>query len=260
MSQIVPILVYHHVYPDGHPELAKTGYDRATGLIAESDFRRHMGYIADEGWVSVSTTLVVDWLDGKASLPERAVALHFDNGWPDALTVAAPILGAYGMAGISYVITEPTEAASEGRPAMIRTATEGAVEKPFLTWNDAGELLSQGWEIGAHTHSHPKLADVRRLDGDDEMFAEIDASDALFRKHLGFVPDHFAYPSGSRDEGTDALLAPRYRSLRRWSFSHPPEWEFTDITTPPSAIECQNVDSTVSFEDFQRIFTEAAGG
>ena len=72
------------------------------------------------------------------------------------------------------------------------------------------------------------------------------------------VPEHFAYPSGSRDDRTDAMLAPHYRSLRRWTFSHPPRWEFTDGRTPPHALECQNIDNTVAFEDFVRIFDEAA--
>ena len=33
MSIKVPILVYHHVYPDGHLELNRPSGDKATGVV-----------------------------------------------------------------------------------------------------------------------------------------------------------------------------------------------------------------------------------
>ena len=258
MSQLVPILVYHHVYRDGHPGLAEPTGTKATGTIAESEFRRQVSYVADNGWTAVSTTQLIDWIEGRGGLPEKAVALHFDNGWLDTRTTSMPVLRDMGMTGTCYVISEGTEAASQGRPAAIRTSTEGAVEKPCITWRQAEELLEVGWEIGAHTATHPKLAEVLSEQGDEGILDEIERSNEAYRTNLGFVPEHFAYPSGSRNERTDALLAPRYRSLRRWDFSHPPEWKLTHRETRPHALECQNIDNTVSFEDFVRIFDEAA--
>ena len=187
------------------------------------------------------------------------MALHFDNGWLDTRTVAMPILDELGMAGTCYVISEPTTEASEGKPAGIRTSTEGFVYKPFITWDHSGEMLNAGWEIGAHTATHPKLAEVHSREGDVGVLAEVERSNAEYLKHLGFVPPHFAYPSGSRSDRTDELLTSFYTSLRLWSFSHPPVWTLTDRATPPLALECQNVDNTVSFSDFKRIFDQAEG-
>ena len=130
-----------------------------------------------------------------------------------------PILREMGMTATCYVISEGTEAAARGLPAAIRTSTEGAVQKPCITWRQAEELLREGWEIGAHTATHPKLAEVLDDEGPEAMMDEIERSNESYRANLGFVPDHFAYPSGSRDERTDAMLAPHYRSLRRWTFS-----------------------------------------
>lgn len=257
MSQKVPVLVYHHVYREGHPELAEPPPDKATGVIGEAEFRRHMSHIADEGWEVVSTSQLVDWLGGESPLPQRPVVLHFDNGWLDTLEVVMPLLREFGMTGTCYVISEPTAAASQGKPAGIRTSTEGVVYKPFLTWDNAKELLEAGWEIGAHTATHPKLEEVLSEKGDASTLAEIEVSNVEYESGLGFIPEHFAYPSGSRSKKTDELLAPHYRSLRRWSFSHPPAWRFTDRETSPFALECQNVDNTVPFEDFTRIFREA---
>ena len=69
MSQRVPILVYHHVYPDGDPRLSEPAPDKATGTIEESELRRHLSYIAGNGWKVVNTGQVVDWLAGLGFCP-----------------------------------------------------------------------------------------------------------------------------------------------------------------------------------------------
>ena len=259
MNQRVPILVYHHVYPDDDPGTTPISFERATGIIGKSEFRRQLAYIAEHGWEVVSTSRVVDWLDGAATLPRRAVALHFDNGWLDTTTVALPALQEYGFTGTSYVITGGTSAASGGEAATVRTSTEGAISKPFLTWDHVRGLLDAGWEIGAHTVTHPRLGEVQEKDGDGNVLKEVEESNRTFAGQLGFVPAHFAYPSGSRNERTDELLSGLYRSLRLWGFGYPARWGFTDRHSSPMALDCQNVDSTVSFEDFVRIFAEAEG-
>ena len=59
MSSRVPILVYHHVFPDDNPELAVTTDKRASGVIGVSEFRRQMDFVLDNGWQVVSTTEIV---------------------------------------------------------------------------------------------------------------------------------------------------------------------------------------------------------
>ena len=256
MVRRVPMLVYHHVYEDDDPALAKMTGAKATGTIGVSEFRRHLSYLAEGGWSAVSTTAVVDWLAGRGELPDRAVALHFDNGWLDTRTITLPIMNEYGFKGTCYVISEGTEAASNGTTAAIHTSTEGAVNKPCITWKQVEELLVAGWEIGAHTATHPRLAVLLAQQGEGAVVEEIERSNRAYSSSLGFVPSHFAYPSGSRDEKTDAILGFYYQSLRLWHFSRPHVWSFTDRSTSPMALDCQNVDNTVEFEDFKRIFDE----
>ena len=253
MNQRVPILVYHHVYPDGHRELGAPSGERATGIIGAAALRRQLDYLVAEGWEVISTTHLVDWLEQGVSIPRRAAVLHFDNGWLDTYTIAWPILREYGLTATCYLISD-LAAATEGQPVAVATSTEGAVAKPGLTWQHAAELLDDGWEIGAHTATHPRLAEVHAATGDAGVVAEIERSHAMYSEALGAVPAHFAYPSGSRNAQTDALLALYYRSLRRWYFTNPPRWAYTDRGTSPLALECQNVDNTVSFGDFTRLF------
>ena len=118
-------------------------------------------------------------------------------------------------------------------------------------------MLDEGWEIGAHTATHCKIADMHAAEGDAGVISETRVANNVFAQRLGFVPDHFAYPSGSHSERTDELLARYYRSLRLWHFEWPIRWTFTDRTTSPLAIDCQNIDLRVPFADFERIFSES---
>ena len=95
-SQRVPILVYHHVYPDE----VVSELEPSAGIIGQSDFRRQMEFIAENDWQVVSTDEIIDWLLEGAGLPARALALHFDNGWLDTYTIARPLLGELGMKGM----------------------------------------------------------------------------------------------------------------------------------------------------------------
>ena len=105
--------------------------------------------------------------------------------------------------------------------------------------------------------THCKMADKHATSGDEGVQREAEAPNERFQERLGFEPIHFAYPSGSRTERTDELLAKYYRSLRLWHFDQPIRWTFTDGDTSPFAMECQNVDLRVPFDAFKRIFHEA---
>jgi len=255
--QRVPILVYHHVCLDGDPALRQVGPVRASGVVSESDFRRQLDHVVEHRWTVISTSQLCDWLEGSASITQRSVVLHFDNGWRDVHSRALPIAREYGFSATAYVISDATEAASTAKATTILTATEGKVVKPSVTWDGCRDLLNAGWEIGAHTASHPRLAQLYGAEGEAAVRAEIEGSNLIIERTLGVQVRHFAYPSGSRNAQLDALLAGYYRSLRRWTFSQPPVWRFTDSETKPHALECQNVDNTVTPANFALIFSEA---
>ena len=251
----VPILVYHHVYPQGSPELDPAA--DGAGILGEAAFSRQMLYLVGRGWSVVSTSRIADWLAGEAELPARSVALHFDNGWLDTLEVAFPLLEELGMTATCFPITDGIEAASRGGTAAVRTLTEGVVEKPFMTWHDLRRLLAAGWEIGGHTATHCRMAEKLEAEGEAGVIEEVRTSHGLMERHLGRAPAHFAYPSGSRTEGTDRILAAYYRTLRLWHVEWPVRWTFTGRGTSPLALDCQNIDRRIGFRDFVRIFEEA---
>ena len=229
-------------------------------MIGLGEFSRQMQFLRDEGWRVVSTSGIVAWLLDGGTLPPKACAVHFDNGWLDTFSVALPALRDFGITATCFPITSGIEAAAAGSSKRVRTLTEGQVEHPFMNWGHLQALLDAGWEIGAHTHTHGKMADTHASLADAGVVQEVEESHRLFQKHLGQVPSHFAYPSGSRTTRTDELLASHYRSLRLWRWDWPIRWFFTDATTSRLGLECQNIDARVPWEDFRRICREAAEG
>lgn len=88
-----------------------------------------------------------------------------------------------------------------GRTDRDRTIAELArlllVEPPkdrMLNWDEARELQAAGIEIGAHTYSHPLLANITP----DEARWEMEKSRDDLKEQLGVTRPMFCFPAGSR--------------------------------------------------------------
>lgn len=82
---------------------------RPVGLWGErvldaEEFEQHVAFLARE-YEPVPLSLLVEGLRGRASLPARAVALTFDDGYRNNLRVAAPILRRYRVPATLFVAT-----------------------------------------------------------------------------------------------------------------------------------------------------------
>lgn len=117
---------------------------------------------------------------------DDVAVLTFDDGWADALSVAAPLLVALGVRGTFFVC--PGLFGNEERDGM---SPEGRV----LTAAEAGELHALGMELGAHSLHHPDLTAI----GDFELRAELEGSKAEVEAITGEPCRTFAYPFGLHD-------------------------------------------------------------
>jgi peptidoglycan/xylan/chitin deacetylase (PgdA/CDA1 family) len=93
------ILMYHSVQ-DQPGEFANS---IGTGIIhATSVFERQMELISRR-FHPVTLEEILSFLNGETKLPERAVAVTFDDGFADNAEIAAPILAHYGIRAVFYV-------------------------------------------------------------------------------------------------------------------------------------------------------------
>ncbi len=141
---------------------------------------------------------------GGGSPPRRTAVLTFDDGWLDALTVVAPLLGRLGARATFYVCPgwwggqHPQLPGPAGR---------------LLGEDHARQLHATGMELGSHTMTHP---DLRTLD-DDALEWELTASKAGIEEITGRPCRTFAYPFGLFDERVEqAVRAAGYELAFAW--------------------------------------------
>jgi peptidoglycan/xylan/chitin deacetylase (PgdA/CDA1 family) len=186
----VAIIMYHKV---GGPVTAKGD----TFLNVPTDrFVRQMDLLSRLGYRGVTMSETVEGLAGRLRLPRRSVCVTFDDGfgcvsdyalspleklgWPATLFVAS------GWMGSRY--THFGRPGDESDRVMEATAIKA--------------LLHTGWELGGHTRTHARLADL----DDAAAMAEIRLGSADLAEAVGVSPRTFCYPGGSYNERTPALL------------------------------------------------------
>jgi peptidoglycan/xylan/chitin deacetylase (PgdA/CDA1 family) len=127
------------------------------------------------------------------------VVLTFDDGFADVYRNAWPLLHQRELPFTLYLAT---------RYMGGQMRWEGSTAKadgPALAWPQIEELLASGLcTIGNHTHNH---VPPERLTAD-----ELDACSDAIERHLGVVPQHFAYPWGVPVPHMEDELSRRFRT------------------------------------------------
>jgi peptidoglycan/xylan/chitin deacetylase (PgdA/CDA1 family) len=167
----VPILMYHVIAspPPGAalPEL----------FVRPSDFAAQMHWLVAHGYHAVTLNHVYEyWLHG-TSLPMHPIVLSFDDGTLGQDTHAVPVLRRLHWPGVLNLKVDALKSKYTLPPWRVR------------------DMLAAGWELDAHTITHPDLTRV----GDAQLWREVHRS-RVDLQHLFHVPvDFFCYPSGRYD-------------------------------------------------------------
>ena len=184
----VPILTYHSVSED------PPGWIRPFS-VAPDLFLRQLDAIVASGAATLSVSEFAHAVAQRIELPRPTVVITFDDGFADFATAAAPALRERGLAATLYVTTGflggLPEAPLAGRPP-------GA----WLEASELRDLRAQGFEIGAHTHTHPQLDTVELAAAQ----AEIEHCKRLLEGALDEEVRSFAYPHGFLDASVRELV------------------------------------------------------
>jgi peptidoglycan/xylan/chitin deacetylase (PgdA/CDA1 family) len=170
------ILTYHAVEPGPPPLCVDPGL-----------FREHVDSLVDSG----AHGLTLSELAGAAErdeIPERAVAITFDDGCASVARFAAPLLAERGLRATVFCVSGhlggvtdwPTQPASV---PVFELATAAELE----------ELASMGIEIGSHGVEHFPLAFASEQRAREELLASKRALEQAVRAPVR----SFAYPYGS---------------------------------------------------------------
>lgn len=174
------VLAYHAVADlSGDPVLAEYG-------VPPERFAAQLDALAGAGWRFVDLDAVLAALNGRASLPEKALLLTFDDAYVDLLGEAAPLLSERGIPAVAYAVAGLTGASNEwDRPL-------GARELPLLDGEGLRALPGRGIEVGSHGMRHRQLTKLPFAEASAEVRDSAAALEALGLPR----PRTFSYPHG----------------------------------------------------------------
>lgn len=128
-------------------------------------------------------------------MPEKTAVITIDDGYRSIWENAVPLLEKYGYSATVFV---PTSHVGGGN---------------YLSWQQIAELQKKGFEIGNHSNSHEYFLNHPEGRIAEKFEKDLKKSHELFRRHLGGVPDLYAYPFGEYNpEMTEVLKKYGYRA------------------------------------------------
>jgi peptidoglycan/xylan/chitin deacetylase (PgdA/CDA1 family) len=113
------------------------------------------------------------------------VTLVYDDGYTSQYTSALPMLKAAGLPATFAIITS--------YPA--------ALDPEYMTWAQIKDLKASGFEISAHTRTHPSLTSLSNTQAQQEIQGAV--SDLTAQ---GLTPTTFVYPYGDENPAIEQMV------------------------------------------------------
>ena len=190
----IPVLMYHKI-PDA-PLATKHQI-----FVTKENFAKHLAYLKDHKITPITFQDYQNFASGRrplAEFPRRPIILTFDDGYTDNYTNLLPLMQQYGYRGVLYLLGDFEVRCNQWDLAQDSTEPRAAI----MSETQKQAFVTAGWEIGAHTLTHPRLASLPAA----EAAHEIIQSKAELEHRLGISLLSFAYPYGDLSPETKALV------------------------------------------------------
>ena len=178
------IVLYHHVATD----------TPASTSLTPDEFRVHLEFIRDNGIEVLPLNELIAAIESKQPLPEKAIAITFDDGYLSIFTEAFPMLREYGYPFTVFISTGPIDRAQNN----------------YMTWDQIRTLSEAGVIIANHMVEHPYMLDRQADQNDDEWLnsqrQELLQAQERIKTETGQDHKLFAYPYGEYDDKIRSML------------------------------------------------------
>lgn len=216
------VLEYHHVASDTPPA---TSVDPAT-------FEAHMDHLAGNGFHVWPLAKVVERVRAGEAVPEKTVALTFDDAYRSVYTEVFPRLRERGWPFTVFVSTGYIDGDYGG----------------YMSWDQLRELERRGVTIANHSASHPHLARARPDETERQWRArvrtEIVEAQQRLADELAKPPKLFAWPFGEfSPPGQEVLRELGFVGFGQQSGAFGRDSDFTALPRFPLATGFDALDS-----------------
>ena len=189
VPEFMPVLMYHKI-----PDLPIATKHQI--YVTKDNFVKHLAYFKSHRLTPITFADYLQFARGERPLrefPARPIVLTFDDGYLDNYTNLLPLMREYGYQGVLYLLGDFSVRHNQWDLAADPTEPRAAI----MDEAQKREFVAAGWEIGAHTMSHPRLTTLPLPDA----AAEIQRSKASLEAALQTEVVSFAYPYGDLNEG-----------------------------------------------------------
>jgi peptidoglycan/xylan/chitin deacetylase (PgdA/CDA1 family) len=215
----VAVLCYHYISPPptlGHVARVAAAVilnlptldEKYFWSLPVDMFEAHLRWLRDNGYETLTAAEVSDIMHRRRPVPEKAVAITFDDGERSVLDHALPLLEKYDMKATLFVVTGQVGRKWKGLD--------------MLSWAELAQLQSSG-RVAIESHSHDMHYKVKSADSqmepvhvyrapetgeyqpEERVAADLRASRDALRRHLRIESRTLAWPYGFANRRLDRI-------------------------------------------------------
>ncbi len=179
------IVLYHHI---------STSTPESTS-VAPDKFREQMEHLKNDGFNVMALPELLTALQNRQQVPDKTVAITFDDGYTSIFDTAFPMLQEYGFPFTVFINTQPINDHLNG----------------YMTWAQIKEMADAGVTIANHMVNHPHMIDGEADESEHDRVARFRAellqAQAEIEQETGQDHHFMAYPYGEYDLAVKGMLA-----------------------------------------------------
>ena len=168
------ILQYHHVSNDTPTSTS----------ISPLQFEAHMQYLADNSFRVISLSELMNSIRKQQPIPDKTVAITFDDAYLDILTHGKPILDKFNYPFTIFI-----------NPGIVNQESEH-----YLSWQQLNKMGDEGVIIANHGFNHDSLARISEGFTEKEWLEKqttlLIKAEKVIEEKTGQSWHYFAYPYG----------------------------------------------------------------
>ncbi|MCL4502161.1 MAG: PKD domain-containing protein [Deltaproteobacteria bacterium] len=146
----------------------------------------------------------------QSAYPWPGVTFSFDDGYSASMSIARPLFKQYNVVATTFPIVYYI-----------------GIDSEEVSWDQLRGLLSDGWEIGSHSMTHPNLTSL----SSSQLDYELRQSKSLLETNLNIKVYSFAIPGGAYNQTVLNAIAKYYHFARNvdypFDYNHLPPVPFT---------------------------------
>ncbi len=179
-SHAAVILQYHHV-AENTPHVTS---------VTRAQFAAHLALLDQHQFNVVALDSLIEALKNQQQLPDKTVAITFDDGYQNNADNAHPLLKKYGYPYTIFV-----------NPELIDNKQPG-----LMTWDTLRKLASEGATIANHTSRHDYLVRKQSKNWLANTRSDILAAEKRILDEIGYSKKLLAYPYGEFSQPLQQLV------------------------------------------------------